>query len=286
MFGPELIARTISSERIPDKFGNHWQYHSQSDRHSKVTCWAVLFDLLLESSLLRDQAKSGKIGFGINHEMRDFQTGRKKDLDLVICTPGPSQVKSSKKSPRNFVELGAYFSLVLSEAEEKALSILPEIQVVSVGSVNVALEAKAAMTAHIKALPRLHDELDSSHVTVHGHADHAIAVATVLVNSATTFLSPNRNKNDLQNHQRVVNEHAQPKAASRTVEKIREIRRRSGAHHQGFDAVGIVMIDFPNDGTVCTIDNTHPAPSSTDSDHYEQMVRRISSLYASKFAGL
>ena len=46
------------------------------------------------------------------------------------------------------------------------------------------------MTAHGKALPRLHDELNSSHLTIHGASDYAIAAAFALVNAAATFVSP------------------------------------------------------------------------------------------------
>ena len=48
-----MVARSISAARIADDFGNEWQYHSRSDKHSKVACWAVLFDLLQTSALLR-----------------------------------------------------------------------------------------------------------------------------------------------------------------------------------------------------------------------------------------
>ena len=60
-----------------------------------------------------------------------------------------------------------------------------------VGSVLLALEAKACMTAHIKALPRLYDELNSSQLTVHGAADQAIAAGLAIVNIATAFAKVN-----------------------------------------------------------------------------------------------
>ena len=47
----------------------------------------VLFDLMLACPLLRNHAAHGTVGFGINHEMTDFVSGRRKNLDLVICTP-------------------------------------------------------------------------------------------------------------------------------------------------------------------------------------------------------
>ena len=68
MFGESIVARTLQTPRVKDKAGNVWQYHSRSDRHSKVACWAILFDLLRTSPLLREHAAVGKVGFGINHD--------------------------------------------------------------------------------------------------------------------------------------------------------------------------------------------------------------------------
>src|SRR5439155_5994792 len=78
MDGPEIIRRSISAARIPDRYGNVWQYHSRSDRHSKVACWVIAFDLMDRSPLFRDHIATGKVVLGVNHTLRDFQTQRKK----------------------------------------------------------------------------------------------------------------------------------------------------------------------------------------------------------------
>src|SRR5262245_52222040 len=118
MQGPHIIARSISELQIPDKFGNEWQYHSRSHRQSNITCWAIMFDLIQHCPLFRQHIEARKIGFGINHELRDFRTQRKKDLDLVVCTPSPGGAaleESGKRKPvRNFVELADAFEVVLS----------------------------------------------------------------------------------------------------------------------------------------------------------------------------
>ena len=85
--GPKIIARSISAGRIPDSYDNVWQYHSRSDRHSKVACWTIAFELMQACELLREHVASGKVVLGVNHTLRDFQTQRKKDLDLVIAQP-------------------------------------------------------------------------------------------------------------------------------------------------------------------------------------------------------
>src|SRR3954454_3738904 len=78
--GPELIVRSITGCRIPDRFGNSWQYHSRSDRHSKLACWTIAFDLMRHCELLREHLRDGKVVLGVNVTLRDFQTQRKKDL--------------------------------------------------------------------------------------------------------------------------------------------------------------------------------------------------------------
>jgi hypothetical protein len=263
-----------------DQFGNAWQYHSRSDNHSKLACWAILFDLLQHCPLLAQHIRSGKVGFGINHEMRDFRTGRKKYLDLVLCTP-----RDASSKPESFESLVDRYSIVLTSAEAKELERLPRLSRVDVGAVHVALEAKACMTEHVKALPRLYDELNSSHLAIHASADFAIATGFAMVNMATSFLSPGRNKRPIEGSP-TVTIHKQPYVTQRTVEKLREIPRRTQLGAEGFDAFAIVVIDMKNDGSPVEIVSTPPAPAPGDVLYYNQMVHRIASLYATKFGNV
>ena len=282
MDGPEILVRSMTKPSIVDKVGNHWQYHSRSDQHSKVACWALLFDLLHYCPLLAQHAAAGKVGFGINHEMRDFKNNRKKDLDLVICTPGSSQ----ESGHASFQDLVAQYDIRLSAEQKKQLATYPELKRVAVGSVHLALEAKAAMTEHIKALPRLFDELNSSHLAIHGSADFAIAAGFAIVNFAATFVSVDRNKASLPGAPKVVTRHSQPKATERTIAKLEEIPRRTQGGVDGFDALGIVVIELRNDGSPVEIITQPPAPAPNDIWHYDQMIRRIASLYAAKFGNV
>src|SRR5262249_48875434 len=144
-----------------------WNYHSRSDHHSKVACWGIVFDLLKTSSLFRRHVASGKVSFGINYEMRDFRNDRKKDLDLVISVSA-SAAKPGLRTLRSLVD---HYAVELTKDERAELDALPELREAPVGNVLVALEAKACMTAHQRALPRLYDELNSSHQTIHGSHD-------------------------------------------------------------------------------------------------------------------
>ena len=70
----------------------------------------------------------------------------------------------------------------------------PPLRRAPVGAVLIALEAKACMTAHQRALPRLYDELNSSHLTVHGANDQATAAGFAMINIADRYRSPDLNK--------------------------------------------------------------------------------------------
>ena len=152
ILGLEILVRTLSAPHVTDKHGNAWNYHSRSDHHSKVACWGIVFDLLRASALFRKHVSEGRVGFGINHEMRDFQHDRKKDLDLVICLPA-----SGSATGRTLSDLGDHYGIDLTAAENKELGGLPALHEMPVGNVLIALEAKACMTAHQRALPRLYE---------------------------------------------------------------------------------------------------------------------------------
>ncbi len=279
MHGPEILTRTLSSTTRRDRFGNHWQYHSRSDHHSKVACWGVIFDLLATTPLLRRHVEAGVICFGINHEMRDFVHDRKKNLDLVLCTPNGAATSDSLAS------IAPEYDIQLNDAERAILDSLPRLVRAPVGSVVMALEAKACMTAHQRALPRLYDELNSSHFTVHGATEQAIAVGFTMVNIGENYLSPDLNKKNRATEPEW-SHHKQPRAAQLAIDKIKQLPRRSKVGDVGYDALSIVVIDMPNDGTPVELIKAAPAPQQGDIYHYDTMIARLSAIYATRFKDL
>ncbi len=280
MEGPQILVESLREPLITDKYGNSWQYHSRSDRHSKVACWGVAFDLLGASALLRRHVVEEKVVLGVNHTMRDFGTGRKKDLDLVFARPGGDI--DGKKS---FSTLVDQYSIVLSTDQRSALDRLPDVSIASVGAVLMALEAKATMTAHIRALPRLYDELNSSHLCVHGASSQALAVGFVMVNAASRFASSDMNKGDLSSGL-LFTEEPQPRSVERTLEKVSEIPRRSNVRETGFDGVGVVVIDGANDGSPFNLVTDPPAPQAGEPFHYDGMISRMANEYDTTFADI
>ena len=280
MDGPEILIASLQRAAISDRYGNSWQYHSRSDRHSKVACWGIAFDLLQTSSLLRRHVAEGKVVLGINHTMRDFATGRQKDLDLVLARP--SELTDRR---RTFASLVEQHDIELTSEQRSRLADLPVCPMGSVGAVLVALEAKATMTAHIRALPRLYDELNSSHLCVHGASSQALAIGFVMINAAERFASSDMNKGDLARGL-VYSEEPQPRSVERTLAKVAEMPRRSNVRENGFDGIGVVVLNGKNDGTPFTLVTEAPAPKPGDAFHYDVMISRMANEYDTTFAGI
>lgn len=282
MLGPEIYARTIKENSLTDKHGNTWQYHSRSDSHSKAACWAIMFDLLQHCTLLAQHARESNVGFGINHEMHDFRMNRKKNLDLVVCTPGGDGFVAF-----GLDELSRKYGISLTDLDRQTLRALPSIRKCPVGTTLLALEAKACMTEHSKARPRLYDELSSSFQTIHGDTNSAIAAALVTINISRQFISPDRNKYDLSMFPVQVNEHKQPYVSQKVLEKVRQLPRRSNTDESGYDAIGVVLLDFRNDGSEVEVSADFGDGTGVDKIlTYQSMIERISHIYSIRFKSL
>jgi hypothetical protein len=211
--------------------------------------------------------------------MRDFVHDRKKNLDLVLCTPSGAATKDTLQS------IADGYDIRLSAEERDILERLPTLVRAPVGSVIMALEAKACMTAHQRALPRLYDELNSSHLTVHGASEQAIAVGFSMVNVAERYLSPDLNKKNRPTEP-VWSQHKQPRDAQLAIDKIRQLPRRSKVDDRGYDALSIIVVDMPNDGAPVQLVQKPPAPQQGDIYHYDTMIARLSGIYATRFKDL
>jgi hypothetical protein len=214
--------------------------------------------------------------------MRDFVHDRKKNLDLVLCTASGA---TSNVSTVTLPSIAAEYEIELTTSEKAELDALPILRRAPVGSVLAALEAKACMTAHQRALPRLYDELNSSHLTVHGANDQAIAAGFAMINIASRYLSPDRNKNKRAKRP-VWSIHNQPRDAQLAIDKVRQLPRRSRAGDTGYDALSIVVVECANDGSPVTLVKGPPAPLASDIYHYASMIDRLSHIYATRFNNL
>jgi hypothetical protein len=290
--GLNIIARSMSvaTKGSPAgnafQYGNAWQYHPRSDRHSKIACWALMFDLVGACGLLREHLIAGKVAIGINHTMRDFARDREKNLDLVVCRAAASERPRLKGRPETFAELVEPYTIQLQDGERAKLAAMPEARLAQPASVLMALEAKACMTEFGKARPRLYDELNSSHLTIHGDNNNAIAAGFALLNAATTFVSPLRNPWPLGSQPPVVNRHNQPQAFRSVAAKLAQLRRRSRPDEEGFDALAIAVIECANDGSPVTLRPNVGGRDHSEGYDYPATVSRLAHIYATRFSGI
>lgn len=280
----DILVRTLSTPAPMGPSRTLWQYHSRSDRHSKIACWGVLFDLLHTSDLLRSHVAGGKVVFGVNHVMRDFVNNKKKSLDLVLCRPGDAE-ESRRRRSTTLASLADRWGISLTADQQAKMDSLPLIPEGPVGAVLVALEAKATMTEHTKAGPRLYDELNSSHQIVHASSNKALSVGFFMVNASKSFISPDRNKGVASLPVVTVTMHRQPDAAAFSINVVEGLPRRSGASGVGYDGMAIVVVDMPNDGvTPVKLVTVPPAPQPGDIFNYDAMLTRIANEYDATFA--
>lgn len=276
MRGPEILARTMSIATRRAGSSRAWQYHSRSDSHSKLACWTLMLDLMLECDALREATAKGRVGFAINRVMVGPIN---KTLDLVVTVVPPGRADLPR---RRFVDLAIPYGVALTDEERALLDALPllaEDHRADVSEVAIALEAKACMTEHVKSLPRLHAEILATGYLARRAAPRCITVSYSLVNCAPTFVSPSATGGKLNRHQ-------QPADARRVVDMISKaiplVGETSG---YGYDVVGVTTIRCLNDGSpVRVVDDATVAPGRDEHTHYERMVRNICSEYRARFA--
>jgi hypothetical protein len=275
MRGQAILARTMSVATRRGNSTKPWQYHSRSDHHSKLACWTLLFDLLLECDALRRAARQGRIGFGINHVMVGPIN---KTLDLVVTIVPPGRPKGKRRS---FSDLGAEYGVALEGDDRVRLNTLPRIEedkASDISEVAIALEAKACMTEHVKSLPRLHAEILATGYLARRASARSIVVSYSLVNAAGSFVTPSGSGNK-------VNAHHQPGDSRRVVDMIATAIPMVGdVSAYGYDVVGITVVECANDGTeVRVIEDPTLAPTRSAHTHYERMVRSLCSEFRGRF---
>lgn len=269
MLGPHILTRTLS---IPTKRGpseKAWQYHPRSDVHSKIACWTLLLDCLLECDALYADATAGNLGFAINYLMVGPIN---KTLDLVL-TRVPRSRKSSTKR-RTFIEVGKQFGIGLTADERAQLADLGKLSEETkddVSEVVIAVEAKACMTDHVGALPRLHAEILATGYLAKRAAPECTVISYTLVNTAPSFVSGSGEPKMMR----------QPESAKAVLNMLSQAvpLSRDERGLLGYDAVGALAIECRNDGTPVTLSSGESTPPMTSPINYEHMVRRICAAY-------
>ncbi|MBL8840488.1 MAG: hypothetical protein JNL90_03045 [Planctomycetes bacterium] len=220
----------------------------------------VMEDLYATCAAIRRDADRGAIGHEINHKI--FRPNAKaKALDLVIGQP---------RSPLAIGPGG-----------------LRRAQVVTPGA-RVILEAKACMTAHSKALPRLHDELLSAMRTSIECTPRAVMCGLVVVNIGRSFVSTENQRNvdptDSATLKR--NAHNQPRDAAKVIDQLQAtLPIRAEIGELGFDCLAFIVVDHDNEvpSAHVTLCDSHPAPPANSPRDYGSFLVDVCNRYRERF---
>lgn len=266
--GPDILARTLN---VPTRRGmgtEMWQYHPRSDVHSKIACWTLLLDCILECDALYEDARAGHIGFKINYVMVGPIN---KTLDLVLTRVPRSRNTTEKR--RSFGAVGTSYGIELSAVdalEVEKLNMVVEENVTDVSEVALAVEAKACMTDHIGALPRLHAEILATGYLAKRATPECTVVSYTLVNAADTFISSSKGLKRMR----------QPESANAVLRMLNEaVPLCRDQRLFGYDVVGALSIVCRNDGSLVTHSPIVGSPDRDTAIHYERMIRSICSAY-------
>jgi hypothetical protein len=265
MLAPERLVQWLSTYQFVDRRhrlppGMVLQYHPRSDEHSKALAEFIVEDLLDTCEPLRVQAAAGEIAYGVNVRFL-WPNGKEKTLDLAIGIPVNPQAPPE----------GTRIHRVRS-----GRSVYPFSRLF------LACEEKSTMTEHGKSQPRIYSELNDAHTIVHQGSRDTIAAGLSMVNIATTFISPTRQRPD---QIAFVSVHRQPGVTANMVAHLRRLPLRASLEQVGFEAYSTFVVDADHQGQVRS-HTEPPAPQPGDLDHYEAFLTRICYFYQQRFSDL
>lgn len=224
-------------------------YHPRSDKHSNALAAAVVADLLDGCAPIRERARSGELVYDIN---RKIYTGTADwNIDLVLGAPpgGPVAPPANgiARTPPSTIQIG--------------------------------VEIKAVMTEHKKAIRNRKRDFEAHHDHVHRYNDRAIAGGLMLINGAASFRSPLRALG-------ITTKHRNPEALVRMcIDQMRAVTTRRGLQATGLDAMGVLVIEYPNlpDAKARYV-TTGAAPQVGDPLHYDAFIQAICGHYRDRFS--
>jgi hypothetical protein len=237
---PERFANWLTLNQHKDRLGHVYHYHPRSDAHSKTLAEFIWADLLNVSPEMKEDFNARRITYSVNHKYVWPMSKKPKTIDLAVLARRPSDD----------------------------------------GLVLISCELKTVMTEHRKSGPRIFDELSSSHEIVHSGDPEALALGVTVVNIASTFVSPLRQK-EASPAPLDITVHKQPDAAKSMVDHLRGLPQREGAVGVGFDAYATFIVDCDNQGPT-TLRTSPPAPQPGDSDHYDTFLKRVAAAYTER----
>jgi hypothetical protein len=235
---------------LPQSFLNHLQtegYHPRSDKHSNALGEAIVADLLATCSLIATRAAQGDAVYWLNFDLH-YGTAE-WNVDLVLGTPPPGAG----------VPIG-----------EPILRAKPS-------SVQIAIEFKAVMTEHRKAVKNRKRDMEAHHEHVHNYNPQAIAAGVIVINASQTFRSPLRG-GAITTHPKIADK------VQHCMNEVRAVSVRGGPSGYGLDAKTAIIVSMDNVNLASTSFITKaPAPQIGDPLHYDSFIQRLCSEYRHRF---
>lgn len=235
----------------PGNFLEHLRqlgYHPRSDKHSNCLSCCLVADLLAHCPAVRRHAAEGELVFDLNFTLH---TGTAEwNVDLVLGEPAPAE------------------RCVIPDGEMRRATP---------STVRVAVEHKAVMTEHHKAVKNRKRDFEAHHDRVHRYSTSAIAGGILIVNGASAFRSPLRSE---------VTEHRAPvELVAHCVDQMRAVSERQGDAGNGMDVKSVIVVDMDNQELSSTrFVTAGAAPKIGDPLHYDAFVQRLCRLYTERFA--
>lgn len=234
----------------PEPFLDHLRaqsYHPRSDKHSNALGRSVIQDLAEHCPAIREKATAGQLVHSLNFRLL---TGTAEwNVDLVLGQPAMGS--PARPEPGTIIEAPP-------------------------STVQIAIEFKAVMTEHRKAIKNRKRDFEAHHDHVHRYSDRAIAGGLLIINASPTFTSPLRSEATI---------HRQPvRLVKHCVGEMTAVAVRSRIGDVGLDAKGIIVVSLdtsvPEHTTFVTMP---PAPGVGNPMHYDAFIQTICNRFTELF---
>lgn len=231
-------------------------YHSRSNKHSDALSEAIAADLIRHCPRIQEKARNGQLVYDLNFKL--LAGTADWNVDLVLGAP-PIDSSYSSAAPGGLVRRPP-------------------------STVEIAIELKAVMTEHRKAVKNRKRDLEAHHEHVHNYSSRAIAAGVLIVNAAPRFQSPLRQEISYHRNPRHLVEHC--------ISELRSVAARGGPTGYGLEARCAIVVEMENipqkNGSTHIYPDTTflsdpPAPRIGDPLHYDAFIQTICRKYTARF---
>lgn len=222
------------------------RYHPRSNKHSNALAECIVGDLLRSCASMAQKAAEGKLVCDLNNTIMVNNTDW--NIDLVFGTPALGE--SIAPTPPSLIRRAMPATIL------------------------VAIELKAVMTEHHKAVRNRKRDFEAHHSHVHAYKQGAFAGGVLLINGSERFKSPTRAADDITTHR---NHMAQ---VEHCVAEMRAVATRPGPSGIGLDGKAAIVVDCDNmNPETFRYVTGKPAPQLGDPMYYDAFIQGICNYF-------